>query len=88
MLIEFEIEDGPTKEELKESCATGKKVYFKVEGKDRPAIIIEMDDLPVKEGLYYNVMGFTLTGRFVAAYDFLKKKGCLLTKYGTIIDNL
>lgn len=87
MLIRFEIENGPTKNELKESCATGKKIYFKIEGKDRPAIITRLDDPPVKEGLYYNMTGYTLTGLFVAAYDFLERKGYLLTKYGTIVDD-
>ncbi len=56
MLIRVKIEDGPTKEELYEACANRRKVYFKIEGEQLPAIILGIHDLK-KEGLYFSLMG-------------------------------
>ena len=85
-LIKVQIEDGPTREELDKSIKSGGKAYFKIEDEYYPHRITDSEALAGDKGL--RLMGYTVTGLFIANYYFKTKKGWLITKYGIVTDDI
>lgn len=84
-LVRVQIEDGPTKKGFDEAVSKGEKIYFKVEGEYYPHIVKEINFL---ENECVKILGKTLTGLFVATYDFKTRSGYVITKYGRIVDDV
>ena len=84
-LVRTDIEDGPTREEFDKQYAQHGKMYFKIEGEYYPHRI---NDAKFLKNECVKLLGYTLTGLFIAEYDFRTKHGSLITKYGRIVDDI
>ena len=84
-LVRVLIEDGPTRRKFNKLLRRNGKMYFKAEGKFYPHRV--SDFISLNDG-GIRFWGYTLTGLFVAEYDFKKRRGSLLTKYGRVVDDV
>lgn len=84
-LVRVDIEDGPAREEFDKLHAKSEKMYFKIEGEYYPHRI---SDATFLKNERVKLVGHTLTGLFIAEYDFKARCGSLITKYGRIVDDI